>query len=110
MKKMCAATVKICAATFEHITLCLRKCAAVFENISCFLRNVRLLLKDIKGNAQFISLFNPQKSGASQLCITFLQIAQKILTKDIFHWPELITKILIFLQIFSVRKPITQLL
>ena len=47
---------------------------------------------------------NPQKSGASQVCITFPQITQKILTKDIFHLLEVITEILNFLQIFSVRK------
>ena len=64
----------------------------------------------IKGNSQFIFLWNPQKSGASRVCITFLQITQKILTKDIFHWLELITEILSFLQIFSVRKTTTQLL
>ena len=62
-----------------------------------------------KGNAQFIFLCNPQKSGASRVCITFLQITQKILTKDIFHWLELITEIQLFLQIFSVRKTTTQL-
>ena len=64
---------------------------------------------NLKGNAQFIFLCNPQKSGASRVCITFLQITQKILTKDIFHWLELITEIQIFLQIFSVRKTTTQL-
>ena len=32
---------------------------------------------------------------------------KKKLTKDIFHWLELINKILSFLQIFSVRKTIT---
>ena len=39
--------------------------------------------------------------------ITFLQITQKMLTKDIFHWLELITEILRFLQISSIRKAIT---
>ena len=53
-------------------------------------------------------LCNPQKSGASSVCITFLQITPKILTKDIFHWLELITEILSFLQIFSVRKITTR--
>ena len=43
------------------------------------------------------------------MCITFLQIIQKILTKDIFHWLELITEILSFLKIFSLRKTTTQL-
>ena len=72
---MCAATVKICEATFERIfyvedcatasehILCVCVCLCVYvcvcvsvclcvaasENISCFLRNVRLLLK---GNVQ----------------------------------------------------------
>ena len=50
-------------------------------------------------------LCNPQKSGVSRVCIAFLQITQKkILTKDIFHWLQLITEILSFLQIFSVKK------
>ena len=43
---MCAATVKICTATFEHI-FDNEDCAPVSENILCFLRNVRLLLKEI---------------------------------------------------------------
>ena len=34
---------------------------------------------------------------------------KKKLTKNIFHWLELITKILSFLQIFSERKATTQL-
>ena len=58
---------------------------------------------------QFIFLCNPQKSGASRVCITFPQITQKILTKDIIHLLELITEILSFLQRFSMRKAITQL-
>ena len=53
---------------------------------------------------QFILLCNPPKSDASRVCITFLQITQKILTKDIFHWLKLITEILSFLQISSVKK------
>ena len=75
-----------------------------------FCRLKRTDNNDIKENAQFIFLCNPQKSGASRVFITFLQITQKILTKDIFHWLELITEILSFLQIFSVRKTTTQLL
>ena len=58
----------------------------------------------INGNVLFMVLSNFQKSGASQVCITFLQITQKIVTKDVFHWLELITEILSFVQIFSVRK------
>ena len=41
--------------------------------------------------------------------VTFLQITQKIATKDSFHCLVLITEILSFLQIFSVRKTTTQL-
>ena len=43
------------------------------------------------------------------MCISFLQITQKIPTKDIVHWLELITEMLSFLKIFSVRKATTQL-
>ena len=42
------------------------------------------------------------------MCITFLQITQKVLIKDMFHRLELITEILSFLQIFSERKTTTQ--
>ena len=38
----------------------------------------------LKGNAQFIFLYNPQKLGASRVSNTFPQMTQKILTKDIF--------------------------
>ena len=47
---------------------------------------------------------NPPKSGTSPVFITFFQVTQKILTKDIFHWLEVITEFLSFLQILSVRK------
>ena len=50
----------------------------------------------------------PQKSGSSQVCITFPQVTQIILTKDIFHWLEVIIEILSLLQICSVRKTMTQ--
>ena len=63
----------------------------------------------IKGNTHFVFLSNPQKSGASQVFITFPQTTQKILTKDIIHWLELIAEILSFLQTFSVRKTTIQL-
>ena len=33
----------------------------------------------LKGNAQFIFLGNPQKSGTLRVCITFPQVTQKIL-------------------------------
>ena len=56
-----------------------------------------------KGNAQFMFLCNPQKSGTSQVCIIFLHTIKKKLTKDIFHLLELI-KILSFQYIFSVRN------
>ena len=61
-----------------------------------------------KGNVQFLLLCKPPKSCTPQVCITFLQVTQKILTKDIFHWLELITEILSFLQTFSVRKTTTR--
>ena len=44
---------------------------------------------NFKANAPFLFLCNPPppppKSGASRVCITFLQITQKIVTEDIFH-------------------------
>ena len=49
----------------------------------------------------------PQISGASRALIPFLQLTQKILTKNVFHWLEVITEILSFLQIFNVRKTTT---
>ena len=58
---------------------------------------------------QFLFLCNTPKSCASRICITFLQITEKILTKDIIHWLELITEILSFLQIFNVTKTTIQL-
>ena len=45
--------------------------------------------------------------GASRACIIFREITQKTLTKDIIHWLELLTEILSFVQIFSVRKTTT---
>ena len=72
-------------------------------------KETRLQVKYLrKGYAQFSFLCNPPKSGASQVYITFLQVTQKILTKDTFHWLEVITEIPSFLQIFSVRKTTTQ--
>ena len=62
-----------------------------------------------KGNAQFLFLCNPPKSDVSQVaCITFFQVTQKILTKDIFHWLKVIIEILSFPQIISMRKTTTQ--
>ena len=37
-----------------------------------------LKTRSIKGNMQVLFLFNPQKLGASQVCITFPQITQKV--------------------------------
>ena len=57
--KVCAVTVKFCAAASEHIFLFV----AAPENVPWFLRNVPLLLKDIKKNLrlllkrQFVKLF-----------------------------------------------------
>ena len=67
-----------------------------------------ICVMNVQGNAQFIFLCNPKKSGVSRVWIIFLQVTQKILTKNVFHWLELITEILSFLQIFSVRKTATQ--
>ena len=39
----------------------------------------------------------PPESGASQVCIALLQVTQKILAKDVFHWLEVITESLSFL-------------
>ena len=47
------------------------------------------------------------KETCNWVCIIFPQITEKIPTKDIFHWLELITEIPCFLQIFSVRKTTT---
>ena len=52
---------------------------------------------------------NSEKSGASRVYITFPQITQKILTRDIFPWLEMITEILGSLQVFSLKKTTTQL-
>ena len=65
-------------------------------------------LNFFKGKTQFLLLCNPPKLGASKVCITFPKITQKILTKYIIHWLELITEILGSLQIFNVRKTTTQ--
>ena len=59
---------------------------------------------NVQGNAQFMFLCNPKKSGASRAFIPFLQVTQKVLTKNLFHWLEVITEILSFQQIFNVRK------
>ena len=58
----------------------------------------------LKGNAQFLFLCNPPKSGNSKVSITFLQVTQNRLTKDIFNWLELITEILSFLKNIQYEK------
>ena len=65
---------------------------------------------NLKGKPQFIFLCNPPKSCASRILITFLQVNQKILTKDISHWLEVIAEILSFLQIFGMRETTTNFL
>ena len=53
------------------------------QNSNIFLQILMITLKSkrhFKGNAQFLFLCNPQKSGALRVCITFPQIIQKILT------------------------------
>ena len=70
----------------------------VIGNLYCEGFKSRFQSSYFKGNAQFLFLCNPQKSGASRVCITFFfQITQKILTKDIFYLLELITEVLSFL-------------
>ena len=81
---------------------------------NCGLHTVHNLFKhgdngsnwNIKWKVQFLFLCNPQNSSASQACITFLLVTQKI--KDIFHWLEVIPEILSFLQMFSMWKTTTQ--
>ena len=55
------------------------------------------VFRDFKGSTHYIFLCNPQKSGTSRIFIAFLQVTQKTLTKDIFHWLEVITEILNFI-------------
>ena len=80
--------------TYYHIWWC--TFTAITQKSICVM--------NVKGNAQFIFLCNPKKSGASRAFIPFLQVTQKILTKNLFHWLEVITEILSFQQIFNVRK------
>ena len=54
--------------------------------------------------AIFLFLCKPQQSGASWFWIDVSQITKKILTKAIFHWLELITEVLSFLQISLWEK------
>ena len=93
-----------------HILLLLETCSIIMMRIS----SNNLQFKHHSENylnrkAQFLLSRNSQKSGASRVCITFPQITQTILTKDIIHRLELSTEILIFLQIFCVRKTTTHL-
>ena len=78
----------------------------IIKNTVLSSEEISLRLEETR-NSYF--LCNPQRSGASRVCIIFPQITQKIPTKDIIRWPELITEILSFIQIFSVRKTTTQL-
>ena len=64
----------------------------------------------LKENVQFVFLCKLQKSGGWRVCIISPQATQKISTEDMINWLDLITEILSFLQIFSVRKTTTQLL
>ena len=56
----------------------------------------------VKEKVQFLFLCNLQNSDASQICITFFEITQKILTNDVFHWLEVIAEVLSFLQKYSM--------
>ena len=57
-----------------------------------------------KENAQFLFSCNPQKSGASRAYNTFPRVTKKILTTAAFHWLELITVSLSFLNIISLKE------
>ena len=59
-----------------------------------------------KRNTQFLFFCNLQKSGTSRVCITFPQMAQKLLK---IHLCKQINEVLSFLKVFSVRKTIAQL-
>ena len=59
----------------------------MFHNKLCW--NTFGTVLKFKGNTQFLFLCKPPKSGAWGVCITFLQITQEILTKDIIHLLEL---------------------
>ena len=52
-----------------------------------------------KGNVQFLFLCNPPRLSASQVCITFLQVTKKILTKK----KKTTTKFFLYFQ-KSARK------
>ena len=68
-----------------------------------------LIDKILEGNAQYLFLCNSRKSGVSRGCVTFPRITGKNPNKDIFRRLELISKILGFVQIFSVREGTTHI-
>ena len=75
----------------------------ILKLCSLFFR--KIIFKETR-NSYFC--ITPPKSGALRVCIIFSQITQKILTKDLFHWLELVTEILSLLQIFTGRKATIQ--
>ena len=57
----------------------------IAEKLNAFFSSiVKELNIKVKENVQFICLCNSKKSSTSGVCITFRQITQKILTKDIY--------------------------
>ena len=67
----------------------------IFLNLSLF-----------KGNTQFLILCYPRKTDASLAYTTLPWITQKT-AADTFHWLDLITVILSFVKIFSLKKTFT---
>ena len=64
----------------------------------------RLQNRYFKGNAQFLFLCNLPKSDTLGVFITFPQIIQKTLNKDIFHWLEVLSEMFyktVFLESFA---------
>ena len=64
------------------------------------------LQKSVIKNAQFLFLCNHQK-GTLWTYSTFSRITQKIQATDILHWPALVTVIVSFQKIFSLKKIFT---
>ena len=62
-------------------------------------------LKEMRNSYFYVS---PKNQALHEAASLFLKKKKKILSKDIFHWLELITKILSFLQILSMRKETTE--
>ena len=70
------------------------------NSVTCF--------SSLKGNSQFLFLYNPPKSNASRFHTKFPQKTKKILSTDTVYGLELITIILSILKIFSLKKTAIQ--